>query len=317
MTTLLTTTRTAIAHYPGGAVTKYQQQAVSDATKRAYANDFCHFTAWCEDQSATSLPAAPPVVAAYLEHLADNGYKTSTISRRMSAISVVHQAAGEESPTRDTRVRASMQGIRRVLGSAVEQKTPLLSEDLRAAFGSMGDTLRDDRDRALLAVGFAGGFRRSELVALEVADLEEVPEGYRVTVRRSKTDQDGAGMTKALVYGQHDQTCPVRLLRGYMQRGGITEGPIFRPTRGGEWNRALTDRTVANIVKRAAALVGKAPGAFSGHSLRRGFVTEAARNGASERAIAKQTGHHSIVVLRGYIEDATVFEDNAVASLGL
>ena len=162
----------------------------------------------------------------------------------------------------------------------------------------MGDTLRDDRDRALLAVGFAGGFRRSELVALEVADLEEVPEGYRVTVRRSKTDQDGAGMTKALVYGQHDQTCPVRLLRGYMQRGGITEGPIFRPTRGGEWNRALTDRTVANIVKRAAALVGKAPGAFSGHSLRRGFVTEAARNGASERAIAKQTGHRSVAVLR-------------------
>ena len=114
-------------------------------------------------------------------------------------------------------------------------------------------------------------------------------------------------MTKALVYGQHDQTCPVRLLRCYMQRGGITEGAIF----------ADTDRTVANVVKRAAALVGKAPGAFSGHSLRRGFVTEATRNGASERAIAKQTGHRSITVLRGYIEDATVFEDNAVSSLGL
>ena len=315
MTTLLTTTRTAIAHH--GAVTEYQEQAVSDATKRAYTNDFRHFTAWCEDQFATSLPAAPSVVAAYLEHLADAGYKTSTISRRMSAISVVHQAAGEESPTRDIRVRASMQGIRRVLGSAVEQKTALSSEDLRAAFGSMGDTLRDDRDRALLAVGFAGGFRRSELVALEVADLAEVPEGYQVTVRRSKTDQAGAGMIKALVYGQHDQTCPVRLLRGYMQRGEISEGPIFRPTRGASWHQALTDRTVANVVKRAAALMGKAPGEFSGHSLRRGFVTEAARNGASERAIAKQTGHRSIVVLRGYIEDATVFDDNAVASLGL
>ena len=198
----------------------------------------------------------------------------------------------------DARVRASMKGIRRALGSAVEQKTPFSSEDLRAAFGSMGDALRDDRDRALLAVGFAGGFRRSELVALAAADLEEVPEGYRVTVRRSKTDQAGAGMTKALVYGQHDGTCPVRLLRCYMERGGITEGPIFRPTRAGELrNRALTGRTVANVVKRAAALVGKEPGSFSGHSLRRGFVTEAARNGASERAIAKQTGHRSVAVL--------------------
>ena len=138
MTTLLTT-RTAIAHYTGGAVTKYQEQAVNDATKRAYASDFRHFTAWCEEQTATSLPAEPTVVAAYLEHLADEGYKTSTISRRSSAISVVHQAAGEESPTRDARVRASMKGIRRALGSAVEQKTPFSSEDLRAAFGSMGD----------------------------------------------------------------------------------------------------------------------------------------------------------------------------------
>ena len=175
----------------------------------------------------------------------------------------MHQAAGEASPTRDARVRASIRGIRRALGSAVEQKTALSSEDLRAAFGSMGDELRDDRDRALLAVGFAGGFRRSELVALEVADLEEVPEGYRVTVRRSKADQDGRGMTKAIVYGRHDQTCPVRLLRVYLDRAGI------------------------------------------------------GRNGASERAIAKQTGHRSVAVLRGYIEDATVFDDNAVSSLGL
>ena len=158
------------------------------------------------DRIFASSSDEPTVVAAYLEHLADEGYKTSTISRRSSAISVVHQAAGEESPTRDARVRASMKGIRRALGSAVEQKTPFSSEDLRAAFGSMGDALRDDRDRALLAVGFAGGFRRSELVALEVADLEEVPEGYRVTVRRSKADQDGRGMTKAIVYGRHDQT---------------------------------------------------------------------------------------------------------------
>ena len=182
----------------------------------------------------------------------------------------------------------------------------------------MSDELRDDRDRALLAVGFAGGFRRSELVALEVADLEEVPEGYRVTVRRSKADQDGRGMTKAIVYGRHDQTCPVRLLRVYLDRAGIGDGPIFRPTTVGETrDRVLTGRTVANVVKRAAALVGKEPGSFAGHSLRRGFVTEAARNGASDRAIAKQTGHRSVAVLRGYIEDATVFEDNAVSSLGL
>lgn len=176
------------------------------------------------------------------------------------------------------------------------------------------------RDRALLLAGFALAARRSELVALRVSDLEETPEGFRVTVRRSKTDQEARGTTRALPYGSDPETCPVRALSAWLAMAGITEGPVFRAVDrwGHVADRALTGQAVALIVKSAAAGAGLEPDKYSGHSLRAGFCTTAAARGASERAIARQTGHApNSTVLRSYIRHATVFTDNAAADLGL
>ena len=299
------------------------QKADAPATRRAYLTDWEHFAEWAQSHRRTTDPADVETVCGYLTDLRNRGYRHSTISRRVSAISRVHQAMGHPSPTRTDAVRTLLRTIvidQAEQGITTTRKADLSSADLRAYFGTLGDGLKAVRDRALLAWGFAGGFRRSELVALEVRDLDEQPEGYRVTVRRSKTDRQGQGQVKAIIYGQDEATCPVRLMREWLDASGITDGPIFRGLHCSGTSlldRPLSGQTVANVVKVCAAALGKPPSEFAGHSLRAGFVTEAARNGASERAIANQTGHRSPVVLRGYIRRATVFQDNAVSSLGL
>jgi len=298
----------------------YMAEAASAATRRAYLSDWRDFAEWADGHGRTTDPADPQTVADYLTDLANRGYRASTISRRVSAISKVHDALGHPSPTRTPGVRQTLRGIRRTLGTAPSRKAEISSDDLRAYFAGLGDGLKPCRDRALLVWGFAGGFRRSELVALEVSDLEATPEGYRVTVRRSKTDQTGEGFVKAITYGQDPATCPVRLMRSWLEVSGITDGAVFRGlhSSGGSLRSGpLSGQSVANIVKACARALGKDPAGFAGHSLRAGFVTEAARAGASERAIANQTGHRSPLVLRGYIRRATIFEDNAVSSLGL
>lgn len=308
---------------PGLAVStstaKYLEGAVSEATRRAYVSDMEAFAAWAQPQGRATLPADPEAVADFLAFMADAGYSASTIGRRLAAISSVHKAAGFESPTRHDGVRRTHRGIRRSIGTAQVRKSDLSSADLRASFTSLGDGPKATRDRALLLWGLAGAFRRSELVALDLADLEPTDEGYRVTVRRSKTDQEAAGMLKAIVYGSDPATCPVVAMRRWLEVAGIDGGPIFRAVnKGGTVGESrLSSRTVANTVKACAEAIGKDPADFSGHSLRAGFVTEAARAGASERAIQNQTGHRSVEVLRGYVRRAGVFDDNAVTSLGL
>lgn len=171
------------------------------------------------------------------------------------------------------------------------------------------------RDRALFLLGFAGAFRRSELVALDVADIEEVPEGLRVTIRRGKTDQEGHGSVVAIIRGE--VACPVSALQEWLQAAGITEGPVFRAIRRGGHIRAerLTDRSVANIVKTHAERVGLDPTLFSGHSLRSGFLTSAAKRGASLFKMMATSRHRSVDTLAGYARDQELFKDHAGAGL--
>ena len=296
----------------------YAQLAKAPSTRRAYRADWADFTAWCRAHGRAPLPAVPETLALYLAGSAAH-LKTATLTRRLSAIAQAHQVAGHPSPTKDPNVRAVAAGIRRAKGTAQQGKAPTVTAEVRAMVEALPATLMGRRDRALLLLGFAGAFRRSELVALDVADVEERPEGLAVTIRRSKTDQEGAGRTVGIPYGSHYESCPVRATRAWLTAAGIAQGPLFQAI-----NRhdqllpgRLSPQGVARAVKRAAAAAGLDPTRYAGHSLRAGLATAAAEAGVSERAIMAQTGHKSVPMVRRYIREGDLFRENAAAGLGL
>jgi site-specific recombinase XerD len=296
----------------------YASQSRAASTKRAYSHDWADFSSWCVERDRAALPASPETVALYLTDRAQS-HKVGTLARRLAAISQAHKTAGHETPTRAAVVRAVVAGIRRTKGSAPVQKLPVRTEDIRVMVGTLPDSLLGTRDRALLLLGFAGAFRRSELVALDVADVTVAREGLIVTIRRSKTDQEGQGRKLGIPYGGDPATCPVGAYQMWVEHAHLTQGAIFRPvTRHGRvLDTRLSDRAVALVVKRAAQAAGLDPAMYAGHSLRAGLATSAAAAGASERAIMAQTGHKSVMMARRYIRNGSLFRDNAAATVGL
>lgn len=302
------------------ALRRYVQASKAPNTLRAYDSDLRHFQAWCRSRHALWLPATAETVALYIASLADAGSKPSTIRRRLSAIAEVHRLARFPSPAADELVRLAMVGIRRRHGSAPTQKAALTTSDVTRLLATTSPvSAAGARDRAVLLLGFAGGFRRSELVALDLDDVHELPHGLRIRVRRSKTDQEGVGRELGIPRGEHPDTCPVRAFQAWRAAGRIESGALFRPVdrhdRVGV-NR-LTDRAVARIIQRGARRAGLDPQLYAGHSLRAGLATAAAAAGAPERAIMAQTGHRSVTSMRRYIRAGTLFEENAAAYLGL
>ena len=296
------------------ATMAYAEAEKAAATRAAYAVDWRDFAAWCAARGAGPLPAHQGLVAAYLSHLAESGLKASTIGRRAAAIGHRHKLAGHEPPTNGEGVRAVLRGIRRTIGAAREQKAPATATIVGAMLKHCRtDTLLGARDAALLALGFAGAFRRSELVALRVEDLTEVPDGLRVRIRRSKTDQEGQGQEVAILRGV--KLCPVEAVQRWLQMAGLTGGTVFRAVmKGRAVDAPLTPQVVALRVKRIARLASLNPRAFSGHSLRAGFCTSAAEHGASLFKIMDVTRHRSVDVLRGYVRRADSFKDPAGAA---
>jgi site-specific recombinase XerD len=285
-------------------------------TLRAYRADWGHFTAWCASAGVASLPAAAETVASYLSVMADSGLKAGSVQRRVSAIAAMHRAAGHESPTGTTLVKLTISGIRRALGVRQVGKDPVLTINLAGMCSHLRPGLLGIRDRAILLVGFAGAFRRSELVDLDVEDLQFSADGVKVVIGHSKTDQEGAGQTIGIARGT--ALCPAAALTAWLQAASITTGPVFRAIKHGKvQSPRLRDRTVALIVKRYAGAAGLDPKKFAGHSLRAGCVTQAAMSGVPEFAIMRQTRHKSSDMLRRYIRDARLFADNASARLGL
>lgn len=254
-------------------------------------------------------------MAAFLAAEADRGTKSSTIGRRLAAIRYAHKLAGHEPPTNSETVKATLRGIRRTMGNAPARKAPATADKIIAMVATADDDPKGLRDRALLLLGFAGAFRRSELVALNFADLEFCEAGLRVTIRKSKTDQEAQGATIAIVPGSI--ACPVKAVQTWVEVADITEGPLFRPVnRGGSVsNRRLSARGVAEVVKAYAQKVGLPAADFSGHSLRSGFVTSAARRGASIFKMMDVSRHKSVDTLRGYVRDAELFRDHAGSGL--
>jgi site-specific recombinase XerD len=293
---------------------KWAREEKAESTRRAYRSDFRIFEAWCQDRGVSALPAAAETVAAFLAHDVETGSRPSTLGRRVAAIRYAHKLGGHPVPTDDERVKATMRGIRRSLGTAPRKKTPATAERIIAMALAAGDDLKSLRNRALLLIGFAGAFRRSELVALNLEDLEESELGYKVTIRHSKTDQEGVGQTIAIVRGS--VACPVAALKTWLAAAGITSGPIFLSVKkGGAVGKRLPAQSVADIVKRYAERVGLDPAQFAGHSMRSGFLTSAAKRGASIFKMMDQSRHRSVETLRGYVRDAEIFKEHAGAGL--
>lgn len=297
----------------------YAEKSIAPATRRALETDWKHFTAWCEQHGVVSLPAEPATVAAYIADMADGGYKLATIERRLSSIGKRHSTSGQPNPTKTEMIHHTIGGIRRTLGRAQTQKAPAITETVRALLGTLDTSRAGLRDRALLLVGFAGAFRRSELVGLDVADLRFVAGGVEITLRTSKTDQEGQGTTKGLPLGQNAATCPVRALRAWLAAAELVSGALFRPIdrHGNVKGARLSSSAVARIVKRCAGAAGLDPADYAGHSLRAGLATAAAAAGVSERSIMSQTGHKSEAMVRRYIRRGSLFSDNAASKVGL
>jgi site-specific recombinase XerD len=290
---------------------EYARAEKAAATRRAYRSDFALFRSWCEVKRVAALPAAPETVAAFLAAEANRGVKVATISRRLAAIRYAHKLAGYEPPTNVEAVKATLRGIRRTAGSAPARKAPATADKVLAMVAAADSGLKSLRDRAILLLGFAGAFRRSELVALNVADLQFCAGGLRVTIRRSKTDQDGFGTTIAIARGS--VACPVDAVLAWIKSAAIEDGPLFRPvTRTGRIvPRRLSARAVAELVKSYARRAGLKAANFSGHSLRSGFLTSAAARGASVFKMMDVSRHKSVDTLRGYVRDAEMFRDHA------
>ena len=313
--------KSVVARVPEPSLTITEADAVrsfalaekAEATRRGYRSDYGGFSRWCADRGVEPLPASPATVAGFLAAEATAGAKASTLSRKLAAIRYAHRLAGVPSPTDVEQVRAVLRGIRRDRGAAPSQKAAATGERIKAMLAHMPDTLKGKRDRALLAFGMAGAFRRSELVALQVADLERVPEGLRVTIRRSKTDQEGAGHVIAILRGS--KLKPVRAVLDWLDAAGITSGPVFRSiNRHGQMSaEGLTPQTVALVVKHYADAAGLDPDEFAGHSLRAGFLTSAAEAGADVLRMMEVSRHKRVETVRGYVRRANLFRNHAGA----
>jgi integrase len=264
------------------------------------------------------LPATPEAVAAYIAGCAGH-LKVGSIQRRLNAIAEAHKAIGLDSPTHAPIVVNTMKGIRRTKGNSPIQKAPTLTEDIRDMVEASDAGMIGARDRALILLGFAGAFRRSELIGLDVEDCTFSKDGLTVTLRRSKTDQQGAGRKIGIPYGSNPETCPVRTMQGWLEAATIVSGPLFRAlNRHGQVHPGrLSGIDVARVVKKLASRAGLDAGKYAGHSLRAGHATSAAIAGASERSIMNQTGHRSVQMVRRYIRDGSLFRENSAGKLGL
>jgi integrase len=294
--------------------------AKAPSTLRAYRSDWDHFFGWCRQHTLCSLPASPETVALYLTALAAT-HRPATMTRRLTAITKAHAIAGQPSPAtmQQPAVSETLKGIRRTLGTAQQTKAPLLTADVRRMVEALPHNLAGCRDRALLLLGFAGGFRRSELAALDVGDVLHIEDGLVVKLRRSKTDPEGKGRDVGIPYGSMPSTCPVRALTAWKTAARISEGALFRGVdrHGHVGTVRLHKDSIGLVVKRAAEAAGLDPTKYAGHSLRAGLATQAYLNGAGELAIMRQTGHRSLAMVRRYIRDGSLFRENPAAKLGL
>ena len=287
-------------------------------TVRAYKSDFNDFSLFCIQNGFKQLPSEPKVVSLYLTHLSTKETKMSTLKRRLVSIGVIHKLKGFYLDTKHPSIIENIMGIKRRKGSIQRGKKPLLINDLKKLINVIDNNEDEEikklRDRTIILIGFSGGFRRNEIVSLDYDDLDFVPEGVKINLKRSKTDQFGEGALKGLPYFDNSKYCPVVSVQKYLEKSNISSGALFRRFNKGSIlsKNRLTDQTVAILIKKYLQLAGIDSKNYSGHSLRSGFATSAAESGAEERSIMAMTGHKSTEMVRRYIKEANLFKNNAL-----
>ncbi|MDC0615975.1 tyrosine-type recombinase/integrase [Candidatus Pelagibacter sp.] len=294
------------------------QSSKAKNTVRAYKSDFNDFQIFCAQNGFRSLPSEPKIVSLYLTHLSTKAAKMSTLKRRLVSIGVIHKLKGLYLDTKHPSIVENIMGIKRRKGSIQKSKKPILINYLKTIINVIDQVNEEEikklRDRSIILIGFSGGFRRNELISLDCDDLNFVPEGLKINIKRSKTDQFGEGFTKALPYFDSSKYCPVLSLKNWIELSGISSGPVFRRfVKGSKLSeKRLTDQTVALLIKEYLNLAGIDAKNYSAHSLRSGFATSAAESGAEERSIMAMTGHKSTEMVRRYIKEANLFKNNAL-----
>ena len=290
-------------------------------TVRAYKSDFKDFGLFCLKNGFKSMPTEPKVVSLYLTYLASKDIKISTLKRRSVSIGVLHKMKGHYLDTKHPILIENFMGIKRIKGVSQKGKKPLLINDLKQIVDVINKQKEPDlkklRNKALLLIGFAGGFRRNELISLNFEDIEFVFEGLKINIKRSKTDQFGEGFVKGIPHFENYLYCPVKNLKNWLNVSKIKKGPVFvRFSKGSSLTDArLTDQSVALIIKEYLVKAGIDSKNYSGHSLRSGFATSAAEAGAEERSIMAMTGHKSTEMVRRYIKEANIFKNNALSKI--
>ena len=292
-------------------------------TIRAYRSDFKDFSAFCAKNRLKSLPTDSKIVALYLTYLSSKDAKISTLRRRLVSIGVIHKLKGHYLDTKHPIIIENLMGIKRKIGSFQQGKKPILINQLKSIINVIDNEkskeIKKIRDKTLILIGFGGGFRRSELVSIDYNDVELVPEGVKIVVRRSKTDQFGEGMVKGLPYFSNQNYCPVMHLKKWLELSNIKSGPLFRRfSKSYKLNEnRLTDQSVALLLKNYLNVAGIENKNYSGHSLRSGFATVSAESGADERSIMAMTGHKTTQMVRRYIKEANLFKNNALNKIKL
>ena len=284
---------------------KNLKNSKSENTLRAYQSDYNDFSLFCSKNGFKPMPTQPKILALYITHLSSFS-KYSTLKRRLASISILHKIKGHYIDSKHPIIMENLMGIKRINGSNQKGKKPLLINDLKLLIKAIDQSQEKDkrkiRDKALILIGFSGGFRRSELVDIEHEDVEFVTEGVKIFVKRSKTDQSGEGMTKAIPYFNNENFCPVKSLKKWIEIIDFKGGRIFN----------ISDKSVALIIKKYAIQAGLDSHKYAGHSLRSGFATSTAESGAEERSIMAMTGHKSSEMVRRYIKEANLFKNNAL-----
>ena len=278
-------------------------------TLRAYKADYKDFASFCIKHGFKPMPSSPKIISLYLTNLSKTS-KFSTLKRRLASISVIHRLSGHYIDIKHPMIKENLMGIKRVHGSHQKAKKPILINDLKLIINVIDEDKNEKRrakNRALILIGFAGGFRRSELVAIQFQDIDFVSEGVKIFIKRSKTDQSGEGMTKGIPYFSDQNYCPVVSLKNWIVKSEIRSGKIFD----------ISDKNVSLTIKKYTALAGMDSNKYSGHSLRSGFATSAAELGAEERSIMAMTGHKTSQMVRRYIQEANLFKNNALNKIKL
>lgn len=303
----------------------FAQSSISASTRKAYETDWMHFLGFCQYHNLCELPAEPETVILYLTSMTQSNLSVSTIARRCTSITAIHRASGHDSPVKTDKVSRVFRGIKRELGRPPQKRKALSWSDIKKIRALCDSTIIGLRDAAIITLGWASALRRSELVSLDVDDLDISNNGIILTARRSKTDQEGTG-AKVGIPRSNDAYCPVADVETWLARRSKYkldgENPLFvkigASGRGRWWwdpCGRLSGRMISNIVKHYVAMAGLPPKLYSAHSLRRGLATEAGAAGVPERVISRHTRHKSVEVLRGYIEDGTIWHDNPLPAI--